>query len=134
VTIVNDVDENLSRIFSDFERVTWVMNNLLSNALKYTRSGDSITISAKRIGNMIETSVKDTGDGIPSEYLDRIFDKFVQVKGHDIEARGTGLGLAVAKEIITAHRGEISVESEMDAGSTFRFTLPLFQNGMREAE
>jgi PAS domain S-box-containing protein len=134
VIIQNDVDENLPPVFADFERVKWVMNNLLSNALKYTKSGDSITISAKRKGDTIETSVKDTGDGIPSEYLDRIFDKFVQVKGHDIEARGTGLGLAVAKEIVTAHSGEISVKSEMDAGSTFMFTLPLFKNGMGEVK
>jgi len=134
VTIENDVEEDLPRVYADFERVTWVMNNLLSNALKYTRSGDFITISAKRKDNIIETSVKDTGDGIPPEYLDRIFDKFVQVKGHDIEARGTGLGLAVAKEIVTAHRGKISVESEMDAGSTFRFTLPLFQDSIREGK
>jgi PAS domain S-box-containing protein len=131
VTIINDVDENFPPVYADFERMTWVMNNLLSNALKYTKSGDFITINAKRKDNFIETSVKDTGDGIPSEYLDRIFDKFVQVKGHDIEARGTGLGLAVAKEIVTAHGGEISVESEMDAGSTFRFTLPIFKESMR---
>ncbi|MDR3644446.1 MAG: ATP-binding protein [Clostridia bacterium] len=130
VTIVNDVDENLPFVNADFERVTWVMNNLLSNALKYTKSGDFITIGTRMKDGFIETSVKDTGDGIPPEYLDRIFNKFVQVKGHDIEARGTGLGLAVAKEIVTAHRGEISVESEMDAGSTFRFTLPLFRGGM----
>jgi len=76
----------------------------------------------------METTVKDTGDGIPSEYLERIFDKFVQVKSHEIEARGTGLGLAVAKRIIAAHGGEISVESEMDAGSSFKFTLPLAAN------
>jgi PAS domain S-box-containing protein len=134
VIIQNDIDENLPPVFADFERVKWVMNNLLSNALKYTKSGDSITIGAKRKENTIETSVKDTGDGIPSEYLDRIFDKFVQVKGHDIEARGTGLGLAVAKEIVTAHSGEISVKSEMDAGSTFMFTLPLFKDGMGEVK
>lgn len=125
VTLVNDVDEGLAAVYADFEHVTWVINNLLSNALKYTKSGDFITISAKVKGNFMETTVKDTGDGIPSEYLDRIFDKFVQVKGHEIEARGTGIGLAVAKEIITAHGGEISVESELDSGSTFRFTLPL---------
>jgi signal transduction histidine kinase len=134
VTIVNDVDEKLPFVYADFERVTWVMNNLLSNALKYTKSGDYITISARLRGHTIETSVKDTGDGIPTEYIDRIFDKFVQVKGHDIEARGTGLGLAVAKEIVTAHRGKISVESEMDAGSTFRFTIPLFRGDMREGK
>jgi len=127
VTLNNDVDEDLPPIYADFERITWVMNNLLSNSLKYTKAGDYITISARIKDKFIETSVKDTGDGIPSEYLDRIFDKYVQVKGRDIEMRGTGLGLAVAKEIVTAHQGQISVESEMDAGSTFRFTLPLYQ-------
>lgn len=130
ITLDNNVDENLPPVYADFERVTWVFNNLLSNALKYTKSGDYITVSARQKGNMIETEVKDTGDGIPPEYLNRIFDKFVQVKGHDIEVRGTGLGLSVAREIITAHGGKISVESELDAGSTFRFTLPVFRAGM----
>lgn len=125
VTLSNDIDENLPPVYADFERITWVLNNLLSNALKYTKSGDFITVSAGVKGAYMEVTVKDTGDGIPQEYLDRIFDKFVHVKGHDIEARGTGLGLAVSKEIVTAHRGNISVESELDAGSTFRFTLPL---------
>jgi PAS domain S-box-containing protein len=134
VTLVNDVDENLPPVYADFERVTWVLNNLISNALKYTKSGDFITVSAKVKGNFMETMVKDTGDGIPTEYLDRIFNKFVQVKEHDIEARGTGLGLAVAKEIVTAHGGAISVESEMDAGSTFRFTLPLAGKNARGNE
>lgn len=125
VTLENDIDEDLPPVCADYERITWVLNNLVGNALKYTKSGDSITLGAAVKGNEMEVSVKDTGDGIPSAYLDRIFDKFVQVKGRDIEARGTGLGLAVAKEIVTAHQGEISVESELDAGSTFRFTLPL---------
>jgi PAS domain S-box-containing protein len=127
VTLNNDVDEDLPPIYADFERITWVMNNLLSNSLKYTKAGDYITISARIKNKFIETSVKDTGDGIPAEYLDRIFDKYVQIKGRDIEMRGTGLGLAVAKEIVTAHQGQISVESEMDAGSTFKFTLALYQ-------
>lgn len=125
VTLTNEVDEGLPPVYADFERVTWVLNNLLSNALKYTTSGDFITVNAEVKGGTMEVTVKDTGDGIPAEYLDRIFDKFVQLNGHEIEARGTGLGLAVAKEIITAHQGEIRVESELDAGSTFRFTLPL---------
>ena len=134
VTLSNDIDENLPPVYADFERVTWVLNNLLSNALKYTKSGDFITIRAGVKGAFMEVTVKDTGDGIPQEYLDRIFDKFVQVKGHDIEARGTGLGLAVSKEIVTAHRGNIRVESELDAGSTFRFTLPLATQHSGEAE
>ena len=125
VTLKNDVKKNLPPVYADFERITWVLNNLLSNALKYTGSGDFITISAEVREPFMEIAVKDTGDGIPPEYIDRIFDKFVQVDGQDTEARGTGLGLAVAKEIVTAHQGEISVSSELGAGSTFRFTLPL---------
>jgi signal transduction histidine kinase len=70
-------------------------------------------------------SVKDTGMGIPPEYLESLFDKFVQVKGYDLEIRGTGLGLAIAKEIVEAHGGEIWCESLLDIGSTFTFTLPL---------
>jgi signal transduction histidine kinase len=132
VTLENDVDEQLPLIYADFDRITWVINNLLSNALKYTKSGDRITIGAKVSGGFLKVWVKDTGDGIPPEYLERIFDKFVQVKGHDIEVRGTGLGLSVAKEIVNAHGGEIWVESEMDAGSRFYFTLPLFSDGLRQ--
>jgi signal transduction histidine kinase len=102
-----------------------VFNNLISNALKYTASGDTITVSAKVSGEFMAISVADTGEGIPQEYLGKIFDKFVQVKGQDIEVGGTGLGLAVAKEIVSAHGGKISVESKLDVGSTFTFTLPL---------
>jgi len=125
VLIFNNVDHNVPFVYADVERVSWVMNNLLNNALKYTKSGDQITISTKLEGNYIETAVHDTGDGIPHECLRRIFDEFVQVKEENIEVRGTGIGLAVAKDIITAHRGQISVESEIHAGTTFRFTLPL---------
>lgn len=70
-------------------------------------------------------SVKDTGAGIPQEYLDKIFDKFIQVKGYDSEMRGTGLGLTIAREIVEQHSGEIWCQSELDAGSTFTFTLKL---------
>jgi len=125
VLIFNNVDHNVPFVYADVERVSWVLNNLLNNALKYTKSGDHITISTKLEGNYIETAVHDTGDGIPPECLRRIFDEFVQVKEENIEVRGTGIGLAVAKDIITAHRGQISVESEIHAGNTFRFTLPL---------
>lgn len=127
VTIENTVDESLPAIYADFERVTWVMNNLLSNALKYTKAGDFITIRAQVRKEWMEVSVQDTGDGIPVAYIERIFDKFVQVNGQEIEVRGTGLGLAVAKEIVTAHQGKIWAQSEPDAGSTFTFTLPLFK-------
>lgn len=131
VTIIDDIGEDMPLINADFERVTWVFNNLLSNALKYTTSGDFITVGAAVREHFMEVTVKDTGDGIPPEYLDRIFEKFVQIKGKGTDSRSTGLGLSVAKEIVTAHGGDISVESELDAGSTFRFTLPLAEQNSR---
>lgn len=128
VSIENEVEESLPLVYADFERITWVINNLIGNALKYTKAGDFITIRAQADKTQMEISVQDTGDGIPAAYIDRIFDKFVQVKGQDVEVRGTGLGLAVAKEIVTAHQGTIWAKSEPDAGSTFTFTLPLFDS------
>lgn len=118
-------DDDLSPVIADFEKITWVLNNLLSNALKYTNAGDKIYISAIEKETMVYVTVKDTGVGIPEEYVDKIFDKFVQVKDGDFEVRGTGLGLAVVKEIIEAHKGTIWCESKLDVGSSFTFTLPV---------
>lgn len=127
VRLESSLAENLPDMEADFEKITWVLNNLLSNALKYTKSGDSVKVTACLRGDRIEVAVSDTGEGIPREYLDRIFDRFVQVEGRDIEVRGTGLGLSVAREFIAAHGGDIRVESELGEGSTFRITLPLRQ-------
>ena len=119
------VEEKMPKVIADYEKITWVFNNLISNALKYTNAGDEILINAFIENEKMYISVKDTGVGIPEEFEEKIFDKYVQVKGQDIEARGTGLGLAVVKEIINAHGGEIWCESKLDIGSTFTFTLPL---------
>ncbi len=125
IILETSFDEQLPSIRVDGEKITWVMNNLLSNALKYTASGDIIRISAKEQSGSIIVSIKDTGIGIPPEYQKKIFDKFVQVKGQDLEVRGTGLGLAIVKEIVNIHGGEIWCESIPEIGSTFSFTLPL---------
>ena len=125
IALHNELKPGLPDVTADFEKITWVLNNLIGNALKYTKAGDSITLCAQRKGDMLEISVSDTGEGIPKEYLERIFGRFVQVKGRDIEMRGTGLGLSIAKDIITAHHGTIRAESELEKGSTFRFTLPV---------
>lgn len=120
-------DENgdLPGVKADPDKILWVFNNLIGNALKYTGAGDEINITATvKYGKMC-VAVKDTGKGIPAEYLDKLFEKFVQIKGYDLEVRGTGLGLAIVKEIVEAHGGEIWCESEIDIGSTFTFTLPL---------
>lgn len=125
VNLCYDADENLPKVAADPDRILWVLNNLIGNALKYTNAGDAIRVSAFEKHRKICVIVQDSGMGIPTEYQDKLFDKFVQVKGYDVEVRGTGLGLSIAKEIIEAHGGEIWYESEMDAGSTFTFTLPL---------
>jgi PAS domain S-box-containing protein len=118
-------DENLPRVCADFQKVTWVINNLITNALKYTNAGDEICVSANVKEGKMFVSVKDTGAGIPKEFQDKIFEKFVQVKGQDMEVRGTGLGLAIVKEIIETHEGDIWCESKLDEGSNFVFTLLL---------
>lgn len=125
VIIDLEVDENLPKVFADYEKITWVINNLISNALKYTNAGDTIAIKASVKGEKMYISVKDSGAGIPLEYQNRIFDKFVQIKGNDLEIRGTGLGLAVVKSIIDAHDEKIWCESSIDSGSNFTFTLKL---------
>ncbi|MDP4093834.1 MAG: ATP-binding protein [Bacillota bacterium] len=127
VSLEFDADEDLPFVAADFEKITWVLNNLISNALKYTNAGDDIFISAAVKDKKMYISVKDTGIGIPEEYKENIFDRFFQVKGNDLEIRGTGLGLSVAKEIIEAHGGKIWCDSRLDLGSTFSFTLNLIK-------
>ena len=119
------IPENLPLVNADFSKVTWVLNNLLSNAMKYTREGGAVTVSARVEHGEALVSVEDDGVGVPPEFTDKIFEKFVQLKGYDLEVRGTGVGLAAAKEIITAHRGKIWCETDRPVGSRFCFTLPL---------
>jgi NtrC-family two-component system sensor histidine kinase KinB len=119
------VSDNLPRVRADANKITWVLTNLISNALRLVRKGGHIRLAAKKIGPHLHLSVHDDGPGIPEEYQSRIFQKFVQVKGG--EAGGTGLGLAICKEIVRAHGGVIWVESPPGQGSTFIFTLPIGQ-------
>lgn len=120
VTVPGDLPD----VTADPNKVTWVLNNLLSNALRYSEAGDHVQIHANTIGESVHVSVEDEGAGIPYEYQSKIFDKFVQVDG-DQAPGGTGLGLAIAQEIIHAHGGRIWVDSTPGEGSTFTFTLPI---------
>ncbi len=127
--IINYIENtSLPYVNIDIEKTPWIINNLISNALKFTRSGDFIKISTLIQEDMACISVSDTGIGIPKEYTEKIFDKFIQVKGQDSEIRGTGLGLAIAKEIVGALGGEIWCTSTLSVGSTFTFTIPLSKN------
>jgi NtrC-family two-component system sensor histidine kinase KinB len=116
---------DMSEVRADANKVTWVLTNLVSNALRYVSHDGEIKITAKKVGPQVHLSVRDNGPGIPSEYQTKIFQKFVQVKGR--QSGGTGLGLAICKEIVRAHGGAIWVESSPGHGSSFTFTLPVAQ-------
>ncbi|MCX7642487.1 MAG: HAMP domain-containing histidine kinase [Armatimonadetes bacterium] len=103
-----------------------VLVNLLSNALKYTPNGGTISLSVVMDDGWIHFSVKDQGPGIPKEYLERIFDRFVQVEARKAGAAvGTGLGLTFCKLAVEAHGGRIWIESEVGKGTTVHFVVPL---------
>ena len=116
---------DLPDVRADANKVTWVLTNLISNALRYVSQDGQIQMMAKKIGPHVHLSVRDNGPGIPPDYQSKIFQKFVQVKGR--QSGGTGLGLAICKEIVRAHGGTIWVESSPGQGSTFTFTLPVAQ-------
>jgi NtrC-family two-component system sensor histidine kinase KinB len=113
----------LPPVRADANKITWVLTNLVSNALRYSSEGGRIALSADAAGPFVHVSVHDDGPGIPKEYQASIFEKFVQVTGQD--SGGSGLGLAICKEIVRAHGGTIWVESSPGEGSTFTFTLPI---------
>jgi signal transduction histidine kinase len=102
-----------------------ILVNLLSNALKYTPSGGTITLTVAMDDGWVHFSVKDQGPGIPKEYLERIFDRFVQVEARKAGAAvGTGLGLTFCKLAVEAHGGRIWLESEVGNGTTVHFVMP----------
>ena len=109
----------------DQELLTRVLFNLISNAAKFTTRTGSITVATQETGEGIEVSIQDNGHGIPSEYHDRIFEKFGQVRGSQSHRRfSTGMGLTFCKLAVKAHGGTIRVKSMKGEGSTFFFTLP----------
>jgi two-component system phosphate regulon sensor histidine kinase PhoR len=121
-----DVDciETLPPVMADAARIQQVAVNLLHNAIKFTPEGGQVTIGAAQRGQEVEFFVRDTGIGIASDDLPRIFERFYKVD-RARSSSGTGLGLAIARHLIEAHRGRIWAESEPDQGSTFTFTLPI---------
>jgi NtrC-family two-component system sensor histidine kinase KinB len=116
----------LPAVMVDPHQYTWVITNLLSNALRHTTPGGSVVFTAERGESELLISIADTGEGIPKEYQDTIFEKFVQVKGVSQTTPGSvGLGLAIAREVVEEHGGKIWVQSTVGVGSTFSFTIPL---------
>jgi two-component system phosphate regulon sensor histidine kinase PhoR len=120
-----------SMVFCDVEAVAQVLSNLLDNAIKYTPAGGAITVGAHPAANFMELFVRDTGAGIPADELPRLFERFYRVdKARSRELGGTGLGLAIVKHLVALHGGTVRVESRVNEGSTFFFTLPLDEAGL----
>jgi signal transduction histidine kinase len=121
-----DVEPALPRVWADPGRISQVIENLVTNAVKFTPPGGEIRVSLRRRSEDVEVSVADRGIGIPPAARPKIFERFYQADASSTRRYGgMGLGLAIVREILAAHRREIEVVSELGAGTTFRFTLPL---------
>ncbi|MCK4345541.1 MAG: tetratricopeptide repeat protein [Bacteroidales bacterium] len=130
-------DEKLTTWY-DPDKLEKILDNLLSNAFKFTPKGGEVKCEVKLPGpemNLVEILVKDTGKGIPADQLDKVFDRFHQVKGsYEQESVGTGIGLSLTKELVNLLHGDIKVESELSKGTTFIVRLPVGKEHLKESE
>lgn len=109
----------------DPESISDLLENLISNAVKYTPAGGKVRVVIDRKGDRVEISVSDTGIGIPAAEKERIFEEFYRASNaRESGKEGTGLGLSIVQAIASAQGGEVSMESEVGAGTTFRVPLP----------
>jgi len=115
--------ENQPMILADIALIDRVMQNLLDNAIKHSPAGSKIIIQVKTKGKELQIAIKDTGFGIPQEELPYIFDRYKKASGN--KQKGSGLGLAIVKKILELHETNITVQSNLNQGTTFEFSLPL---------
>ena len=127
------VPAQLPPVWADFLRVVEILTNLLGNAVKFTPEGGEIEVGARLSGEWVEVWVRDTGPGIEPEQQRRIFEKFAQTPEGARRYGSSGLGLALCRELVTLHGGQIWIESEPNRGATFRFTLPVWRQPELEA-
>jgi signal transduction histidine kinase len=135
-TLTFEVDENIPEfLFGDKIRLSQILINLISNSLKFTKDG-SVKITAhmaEKIGTNVLLTFKviDNGIGIPKEFQEKVFEKFIQIDRRDDDYQGTGLGLTIVKKLVELFKGEIYLESEENVGTTFTVVLP-FAHGIEE--
>ncbi len=141
LSIEVELPDDLPPVYADRDKIEQVLVNLIGNAIKFTPEQGNIRVAAKPFyekreggeGRKIAVVVRDSGIGIPAEHLNSIFEKFFQVEGSlHRSAGGTGLGLAITKGLVEAHHGKIWAESEVGKGTTFTFTLPVFEEEKRK--
>ncbi|MEO7121184.1 MAG: ATP-binding protein [Ginsengibacter sp.] len=121
IKLLVTVPENLPKIIADNEKSSWVLTNLISNAIRYSYENSMVKINAVNEGDKVRFSVIDSGQGISPQYVSKIFERYFRIPG--TKEKGTGLGLSISKEFIEAQGGEITVKSDFGVGSTFSFTL-----------
>ncbi|MCE7864914.1 MAG: two-component sensor histidine kinase [Bacteroidetes bacterium CHB5] len=122
-------------VFADWQRMTQVVTNLVSNAINYTPEGGEVTITFDLGKKNVTTYIADTGEGIPPQHINRIFERFYRVdKSRSREKGGTGLGLAIVKHILEGHKSKAEVQSTVGKGSVFSFKLPRTRPNHSESE
>jgi two-component system sensor histidine kinase BaeS len=127
VALVVDAEQPLPEVDVDPDRMAQVFGNLISNALRYTPAEGRIVLQAQARGDRVLLDVKDTGEGIASEDLPHVFERFYRGDKARSQNGESGLGLAIVKSIVEAHGGRIEVHSQVGAGTTFRIELPVAQ-------
>jgi signal transduction histidine kinase len=126
IELVLDLEPNLPLVTMDPDRINQVVNNLITNAVKFSYPNTVITLRAQAEDNTVAISVQDQGQGIPAKDLGKMFTEFGRASVRPTAGeKSTGLGLAIVKRMVEAHGGRIWVESQVGVGSTFTFTLPL---------
>lgn len=125
ITLRAEIPDHISQVWADPRRLMRVFDNLLSNAIKYSPDGGTVTVSIKDVGDAIQIKVEDEGVGIPKDAQAHVFERFYRVDpSGSRHSDSVGLGLAVVKELVEAHGGQVWVESEVGQGSAFCFTVP----------
>jgi signal transduction histidine kinase len=123
ISLTAEIVPPLPIVSFDAPRVLQVLVNLLSNAIKFTPPNGKVVVGVERVAHELRFAVKDTGEGIPRDKLEAVFERFLQLAEND--RRGVGLGLYISQCIVQGHGGRIWAESRLGEGSTFCFTLPI---------
>lgn len=127
VKIIKTLEKDLPICYADGDKITWVLNNFLTNAIKYSPVDSKIFVAVKAADGMLAFSVKDNGPGIEEKYLNRIFERYFQVPGRS-DVNSSGIGLAICKEFVEAMSGTVWVKSIFGEGSTFGFEIPIIKS------
>ncbi len=139
IALTVEVEADEIEMYFDRDKLEKILVNMLSNAFKFTEEGGAVSVTVGRIADSLnskaEISVRDTGLGIPSDQIDKVFDRFYQVDASQTrEQEGSGIGLALTKELVELHHGTIAVTSEVGKGTTFVVTLPLGREHLKDDE